>query len=330
MNILITGGGGFLGSTIARQLLSEGHELSIIARNDYPELKALGVTTHQVDITDKMKLDGCFHNIDVVFHTAAKAGVWGPRESYWKINVEGTKNILEAAQKAGVGTFVHTSSPSAVWSGDDEAGLSESDCPYPDNYLAHYPESKAVAERLVLAADKPTFRTTALRPHLIWGAGDPHLVPRLLERHARLRIIGAGQNKVGITHVSNAAHAHVLAMKELVGNAKNAGKAYFITDVKPVVIWEWLNELYTALGYSAVTRKISVRSAIRVGIILQWFWRFFRMSGEPPMTPFVAKQLSTHHYYDLSASINDFGYAQHPDSKQGWDEMIAYFKRSKA
>jgi nucleoside-diphosphate-sugar epimerase len=145
-----------------------------------------------------------------------------------------------------------------------------------------------------------------------------------------LRIIGTGLNKVGITHVANAAHAHVLAMKELVGSARNAGKAYFITDFKPVIIWQWLNELYTALGYSAVTRKISAGSATRIGAVLQWLWKTFRISGEPPMTPFVAKQLSTHHYYDLSESINDFGYVQHPDAENGWNEMIAYFGELKA
>lgn len=326
MNILVTGGGGFLGKTIVQQLLAEGHNVSIIARSSYPALESLGVHCIQADITEKSSLDRHFTGIDVVIHTAAKAGVWGPRKSYWEINVEGTRNVLNAALNADVSTFVHTSSPSAVWSGGDEADLSEDDCPYPSSYLTHYPESKAEAERLVLAANSPQFRTTALRPHLIWGAGDPHLVPRLLERHSRLRVIGSGQNKVGITHVSNAAHAHILAMHELKSSAKNAGKAYFITDLEPVIIWEWVNTVYTSLGYAPITRQINTNTAVRIGGFLEWVWRTFSFSGEPPMTRFVAQQLSTHHYYNLSAAINDFGYTHHPDSEQAWEAFVEYFK----
>ena len=326
MKILITGGGGFLGSAIVRQLLPEGHDLRILARSRYPEIEALGVQCIQADIQNPESLSGHFNDLDVVIHTAAKAGVWGPRESYFGINLEGTENVLSAARSAGVKIFVHCSSPSAVWSGKDETGLSEADCPYPDSYLAHYPESKALAEKLVLAANSNTFKTTALRPHLIWGAGDPHLVPRLLERHQRLRIIGHGRNKVGLTHVSNAAHAHILAMKELLAEAKNAGKVYFITDPKPVVIWDWVNSVFAALGKERVTRQISTRAATRIGGLLEWLWRTFGISGEPPMTRFVAGQLSTDHYYDLSAAIHDFGYEPHPDSATGWDEMIAHFK----
>ena len=326
MKILITGGGGFLGRTILQQLLPQHHELKILARSSYPEIEALGVQCIQADIQNPESLKGHFDGIDVVIHTAAKAGVWGPKEAYFGINVAGTQNVLAAAKAGGVKTFVHCSSPSAVWSGADESGLSETDCPYPDSYLAHYPESKAEAEKIVLAANGDDFKTTALRPHLIWGARDPHLVPRLLERHHRLRIIGPGRNKVGLTHVSNAAHAHVLAMKELLAEGKNAGKAYFITDLEPVVIWDWVNTLYQALDKKPVTRQISRQTATRIGGVLEWLWRTFGLSGEPPMTRFVAGQLSTDHYYDLSAAQSDFGYHPHPDAAKGWDEMIAYFK----
>ena len=327
MKILITGGGGFLGSEIVRQLLPEGHSLTIMARSRYPSIEALGVKCIQADIQNKDGLVDYLEGIDVVIHTAAKAGVWGSRESYFGINLEGTRNVLTAAQAAGVKAFVHCSSPSAVWSGKDESGLSEKECPYPNQYLAHYPESKAAAEKLVLAANTAEFKTTALRPHLIWGAGDPHLVPRLIDRHNRLRIIGHGRNKVGLTHVSNAAHAHVLAMNELLNGGKNAGKVYFITDPNAVVIWDWVNAVFSELGKTPITRQISAKTAARIGGILEWLWRTFGISGEPPMTRFVAGQLSTDHYYDLSAAINDFGYAPHPDSEKGWDEMIAHFNK---
>ena len=328
MKILITGGGGFLGSEIVRQLITENHEIAILARNNYPKIEGLGVKCIQADVQNPKSLEGHFNGIDVVIHTAAKAGVWGSKDSYFGINLEGTKNVLAAAQTAGVQAFVHCSSPSAVWSGQDESGLSEKQCPYPKQYLAHYPESKAEAEKIVIKANGNGIKTTALRPHLIWGAGDPHLVPRLIKRHRRLRIIGHGRNKVGVTHVSNAAHAHILAMNELLGGGKNSGKAYFITDPEPVFIWDWVNSLFTELGKKPITRHIGVGTATRIGSILEWVWSTFRLSGEPPMTRFVAGQLSTDHYYDLSEAINDFGYQPHPSSANGWDEMIVYFKQS--
>jgi len=325
---LVTGGGGFLGRAIVEELLDRGDTVSVLSRSRYPDVEALGATGVAMDLSKPCPdLIAVLSDVDTVFHVAAKAGIWGDRDSYWSINVGGTKRLLEASIQAGVTRFVYTSSPSAVFSGQDEIGLTESDCQYPERYLTHYPESKAAAEQIVLAANGRDLATTVLRPHLIWGPRDPHLVPRLLARGraGRLRIVGSGTNRVGLTYVDNAAHAHVLAADVLCPTSANAGKAYFITDDDPVVLWEWVNRLFVALSVPPVTRRVSAKMALNAGGMLEWIWRVFRLGGEPPMTRFMARQLATHHYYDLSAARADFGYSERVGPSVGWDRMIEWF-----
>ena len=328
---LITGGGGFLGFALLKQLRQKYPDwtLSSMSRNKNPELEQLDVHFIEADLSRIAASDiiSKIQGVDAVFHVAAKAGVWGSFESYHSINVLGTQNILEAAKAAGVQYFVYTSSPSAVWNGSDEEGLTEQECPYPQAYLTHYPKTKALAEQMVLNANDSSFFTTALRPHLIWGPGDPHLVPRLLERRKKLKIIGSGENKVGLTYIENAAWAHVLAHKELTKGtrAKNRGKAYFITDEEPVLIWNWVNTLFEDLGLSQITTKIPAQAAWVVGSVLELVWSTFSLSGEPPMTRFVAKQLSSHHHYDLTAAREDFGYREKVSAEDGWKLLIGHY-----
>ena len=325
MKALVTGGGGFLGKNIVKQLLQEGAEVVSLSRGSYPVLEKMGAQTVSFDLCSKQGLDAILKDVEVVFHTAAKAGVWGSKDEFWSINVNGTENLLASAQKVGVKKFIYTSSPSAVWNGKDEENLREQDCPYPQSYLTVYPQTKAVAEQMVLQANTETFSTTALRPHLIWGPEDPHLIPRLLSRARQLRIVGDGKNKVGLTYVENAAYAHILAEKSLCPGSPNAGKAYFITDLQPVVLWDWINRLLGDLGKKPISKSISVNTAYRIGAVLEWFYRTFRLSGEPKMTRFVAKQLACAHYYDLSAAQNDFGYKELVSPTEAWRQTIDYF-----
>ena len=146
------------------------------------------------DLLDPNVLADATKNIDAVFHVAAKPGVWGTYKDFYEPNVIGTQNIVAACKLHNVPRLIFTSSPSVVFTGGDENNISES-APYPKRYLAHYPKTKAIAEQLVLAANSPTLATIALRPHLIWGPGDPHLVPRILARAraGRLSMIGKTQ-----------------------------------------------------------------------------------------------------------------------------------------
>jgi len=326
MKALVTGGGGFLGKKIVEMLLARGDQVVVLGRSKYPEVEAMGAETVQLDITKKEGLEEACTDVDVVFHVAALAGVWGPREHYWNINVEGTRNMLEAAKAAGVKKFVHTSSPSAVWDGGDMAFVTEEDCPYPTSFLTDYPETKAISEQDALNANTEDFAVTAIRPRLIWGPGDPHLIPRMIERHSRLKIIGNGKNKVGICYVDNAAHAHILAADALAPNAPNAGKAYFVADDQPVVIWEWLNRFMERLGKTPITSKVPRSVAYGLGVVMESVWKLFGIKGEPFMTRFVACSLSANYYYNLKNARADFGYVQLVDPEEGFDKMVDYFK----
>ncbi len=255
--VLVTGGTGFLGRRLVERLLGQSRNIIVLARRPAKDLARRGVQFICTDLADADAVRAACAGVETVFHTAAKVGVWGSYKDYFQTNVLGTRALLEGCRAHGVKNFIYTSTPSVVYTGRNLAGADESlplttDCP------AAYPRTKAIAEREVLAANSPTLRTIALRPHLIWGAGDPHLVPRLLAsaRAGRLRIVGRGKNLVDMTHIQNAVDAHLLAESTLTwSDSRAAGHAYFITDGAPVVLWDWIYGLLHALNEPPVTKK---------------------------------------------------------------------------
>jgi len=281
-------------------------------------LEALGATWAKGDLRDANEIRDACQNVDVVFHTAALAGVWGDWDTYFQINTQGTQNVIDACRANGIGKLVYTSSPSVTFDGGDQEGVDES-VRYPTKFLAHYPHSKALAEQLVLAANDDQLSTCSLRPHLIWGPGDPHLVPRIIDRarSGRLRRVGNGRNLVDISYVDNAADAHRLAADELFGEAKCAGKAYFISQGEPVNCWVWIDEVLKLAGEPPLHKSISYRSAYAIGGVLEAVYKLLRRREEPPMTRFVASQLATSHYFDLSAATRDFGFAARVSTAEG-------------
>jgi 2-alkyl-3-oxoalkanoate reductase len=323
---LVTGGTGFLGRHIVEKLLAQGRPVAVLARNPAHDLEKRGVRFIRASLDDDSAVRAACRGIDTVFHVAAKVGVWGRYDDFFRANVLGTRALLAGCREHGVARFVHTSTPSVVYNGLDLANADESlplttACPSP------YPLTKAIAESEVLAANSPTLRTVALRPHLIWGVGDPHLVPRILERAraGRLRIIGAGQNRVDMVLVQNAADAHLLAETALDGPA--AGRAYFITNGEPVVLWDWVNQLLTSLGEPPVTRHVSLRTASAIGAVCETAWRVLPLKGEPPMTRFIAAELAKDHWFSLDAARQDLGYSPRITMAAGTAELIASLKR---
>jgi nucleoside-diphosphate-sugar epimerase len=311
MKAVVSGGGGFLGGAIVRLLHRRAWAVRSFTRTAYPWLDELGVEQVFGDLADPAAVENALQGCDVVFHVAAKAGVWGRWSEYFETNAIGTQNVLAACRKHGIKKLVYTSTPSVVHGGRDLDGANES-APYPKHFDAAYPETKAIAEKAVLAANGPDLATVALRPHLIWGPGDPHLVPRVIARAkaGKLRRVGSRPVKVDVTYVDNAAEAHVLAADKLDIGSPASGKAYFITNDEPVELWEFLNRVLAEAGVPPVTRSVSAWKARFAGRMLEWTYRVFRLSSEPPMTRYVAKQLSTSHWYDISAAKRDLGY--HP------------------
>ncbi len=310
MIALVTGGGGFLGGAIVKRLLARGGAVRGFSRGCHPHLAEMGVEQFRGDLTDAAALARAVEGCGLVFHVAAKAGVWGPLESYARANTLGTKNVVSACLKYNVPRLVYTSTPSVTFDGGDENGVDESR-PYARKPLCPYARTKAEAEQHVLSANCEALATVALRPHLIWGPGDNHLVPRIIARGkaGRLRLVGAPGKKVDSTYIDNAADAHLLAADRLAPDAACAGRAYYISNGAPAAMDDLLNRILEAGGLPPVTKRISAGLAYTAGAVLEALYFLAGKQDEPPMTRFVARQLSTAHWYDLSAAKRDLGYS---------------------
>ncbi len=319
---LVTGGGGFLGSSIVRMLLDRKITVRSLQRSDNPDLQKLDVKIIRGDISDRDTVINTAEGCDVIFHVAARAGVWGDYDDYYQCNVSGTKNIIDACKAHNIQKLIYTSSPSIVFAGEDEENINES-TPYADHFLTAYQKTKALAEQLVLAANNETLATVALRPHLIWGPGDPHLVPRIIERAkaGRLRLVGKQNNLVDSTYIDNAALAHILAAEALETNTSCAGKAYFISNDEPLPMKDLINMILAAANLSPVTKIIPTKLAYTVGMMMEFIYRIFNLKNEPIMTRFVAKQLSCAHWYDLTAAKNDLGYQAKVSIDEGMERL---------
>jgi len=329
---LVTGGTGFLGKRLVLRLLAEERRVTVLSRRADADLAARGVRFVLASLDDAKTVRAACAGQESVFHTAAKVGVWGRYAEFYKTNVLGTRALIEGCREHGVLRLVYTSTPSVVYNGCNITGGDES-LPLTTRCPSPYPLTKAIAEREVLAANSEKLRTLALRPHLIWGAGDPHLVPRLLAaaRRGRLRIVGNGQNRVDMVHVENAVDAHLLAeaaLKSDLESSPAAGRAYFITNGEPVRLWDWVNELLAALGDPPVTRRISLRGATFLGGLCERLWCGlpFLMKGEPPMTRFVAAELAKAHWFDITAARRDLGYVPRVSMEQGFRELIEWLR----
>lgn len=317
MAILVTGAGGFLGFNLTHHLLKKGHEVIGLVRKENPALSHLkkNFPLFQMafaDITSLQNTEKIFSSfsqkIEAIFHTAGKVAPWGSPADYFLHNVEGTQYLLHLAQKYQVPKFIYTSSPSVVYGHSSLQGVDES-TPYPKSYLSAYAHSKHLAEKLVLNCDSPQFSTVALRPHLILGPGDHHLIPTLLKAHQekKLKIIGQGKNQVDVIHIQNAVNAHDLAYQKLTPDSPLKGQALFLGQ-GPVSLWPFINEIFKNLNQPPVTKKIPQSLAYSLGFICE---KFFILKKEykknPPMTRFIAKQLSTDHYFSHKKSLTLLG-----------------------
>lgn len=313
MKVLVTGGGGFLGRHICKELKKRGHEVFSFSRNHYSHLEDINVTTIKGNLQNKEDILKALDNIDTVFHTAAIAGVWGKKENFYKTNLTGTKNIVDSCLEKKIKYFVNTSSPSVVFSKDDILNGNES-LEYPKSYLTHYPKTKAMAEEYVFSKCSLDFQAVSLRPHLIFGKDDPHIIPRLVQsaKKRRLKIVGDGTNLVDVIHVENAAIGHVDAFEALVRNPRLSKNAYFIGQEKPVNLWDFINQILINKGEDPITTSISFSKAFKIGKVLEFIYKTLGIyKPEPPMTRFVATNLAKSHYFSHEKAKRDFNYTVH-------------------
>ncbi|MBW8367725.1 MAG: NAD-dependent epimerase/dehydratase family protein [Arenimonas sp.] len=328
MRVVVTGGAGFLGQALCRALVAQGHEVGSFQRSFSPALEAMGVRQVRGDLADAAAVHGAFAGQEAIFHNAAKAGAWGSHASYFEANVVGTRNVLAAMRAHGIGRLVYTSTPSVTHTGRTPVeGGNEIDTPYGEHFKAPYPATKLIAEKEVLAANDATLATVALRPRLIWGPGDTQLLPRLVERAraGRLRFIDGGHNRMDTTYIDNAAQAHLDALEALRPGAACAGKAYFISNGEPRPVRQIVNDMLAAAGVPPVQASVPYAVAHSAGAVLEVAWTLLRLRGEPPMTRFLAEQLSTPHWYDISAARRDLGYVPAVSTAEGLQRLAQWW-----
>ena len=326
MKILVTGGAGFLGLALCRGLLERGVEVTSLQRNRSSALDALGIRQVLGDLADSDAVLHACAGQEAIFHNAAKAGAWGSYESYYRPNVLGTANVLAACRAHGIGRLVYTSTPSVTHRATHpvEGGTAET-VPYGEHFKAPYATTKMIAEKAVLAANSGGMATVALRPRLIWGIGDNQLLPRLAERAkaGRLRFVGGGHNEIDTTYIDNAAQAHFDAFAALAPGAACAGKAYFISNGEPMPAREIVNALLQAAGAPTVDKSLPFPAAYAIGAICEAAWHLLPLKGEPPLTRFLAEQLSTTHWYDMAPATHDFGYRPKVSIAEGLRRLAA-------
>lgn len=330
MKILVTGGGGFIGMALIKRLIAEGHKVTSYSRREYPLHWALGINSIQADIADFETLERACNGKDVVFHLAAKIGIWGDYDDYHATNVNGTFNVIKACRKQGVGRIVFTSSSGVVFDGNDLEGIDES-VPYPEDHGSHLATTKAMAERLILEANSKELKTIALRPHLVWGPYDAHLIPGILKRvgSGKMRRIGDQEHFIDTTYIDNMVDALILAADALGSNPEAAGKALFITNGEPARVWDFINSIIQIAGHPPVTKKIPEKFALIASGISEWFHKVFKIKSEPFMTRYAIKELITNHWFDISAARRILGYEPGVSYAEGFKHLKDYLKIGK-
>lgn len=325
MRILVTGGGGFLGTYIVKLLLKEGHKVYSFSRNHYPHLDKLGCKTIQGDLRNFDQVRSAVEGFHAVFHVASKVAMWGKWEDFYKINVVGTKNVIKACQVHGVRKLIYTSTPSVVFNKDSIENGDES-LPYTTENLSLYAKSKAMAEKEVLQNNnKEGLLTVALRPHLVYGPGDQNLLPSVIDKAKKnkLKIVGDGNNVVDVLYVENAALAHILAFKKLEESSSVSGQCYFLGQEKPVKLWDFINTLLTKSNIDPLKKKVSSKLTYSIGFLIECFLKLTGKNVDKPlMTRFVSLQLSKSHYYNHQKSLDELGNYHIISTEEGLDRYL--------
>ena len=324
--IIVTGAGGFLGKHIASLLkLEVNSEIINLSRTHHVDLDAIGVETVPCDISNKEQVQALdLSGVEAIFHVAALAGVWGREETFYNINYLGTKYLTDHAKKSGVKYFIYTSTPSVVFGKEDIINGDEKQ-EYPDKYYTSYARTKSLAEKYVKDMGDEDFRTISLRPHLIWGPGDPHLIPRIVAkaRLGKLKMVGDGENMVDIIYVKNAAMAHIQAFKALKDKPELSGNHYFIGQERPVNLWDFINQILEKKNLRPVDGHISFQVSYFLGAVFEAIYKLLGIyRPEPPMTRFVAMQLAKSHFFSHQKAHNDFGYTPKYTIEQGLAETF--------
>lgn len=332
--ILVTGGSGFVGANLVTTLLDHGHQVRSFDRAPSPLPAHPGLEVLQGDICDQEMVAAAVAGIDTVIHTAAVIELLGGasvteeyRQRSFAVNVDGTKNLVHAAQSAGVKRFVYTSSNSVVMGGKPIAGGDET-LPYTDRFNDLYTETKVVAERFVLSQNGiDGLLTCAVRPSGIWGSGDQTMFRKVFESvqagHVKI-LVGRKAARLDNSYVHNLIHGFILAAEHLVPGGTAPGQAYFINDAEPVNMFEFARPVVAACGYRLPRLRIS-GTAVRAAMS-GWQRLHFRFGlPKPPLEPLAVERLYVDNYFSVAKASRDLGYRPLFTTEQAMADCLAYY-----
>jgi len=320
VKVLVTGASGFLGQATAAAVRDAGHEVRTFQRRPSG---VSGVQDVAGTMTDDAAIARAVDGVEAVVHLAAKVSLAGDPADFARVNVEGTRSLLGAARAAGVGRFVFVSSPSVAHTGSSLVGADAGPAE-PSRARGDYARTKAAAELLALGADAPDFAVVAVRPHLVWGPGDTQLVGRIVERAraGRLPLLDSGAALIDTLYVDNAATAMVAALERVTDDGVH-GNAYVVTNGEPRPVADLLAGICTASGVRPPQWHVPAAVARAAGSVVEAVWRVRPGEDEPPMTRFLAEQLSTAHWFDQRRTRQELGWTPSVSIDEGLERLAA-------
>ncbi len=321
MRVLVTGATSLVGRHTAVQLAQLGHEVTVFQRSP----SGLSGAEVRGSLTDVNAVSQAVAGQETVVHLAAKVGITGTWDEFHQTNVTGTQILIDAAQKAGVGRFVYISSPSVAHGGAALVGA-PTGVADPTSTRGHYATTKALAEQYALAASSSSMPVVALRPHLIWGPGDTQLVGRIVAKTkaGRMAMIGSGNALIDSTFITNAVDAIVAAVDAA---PRLGGQAFVVSNGQPRTVSELIGRIAVAAGLTPPDRHVPSRLAFVGGLVAERTWERQQRTDDPPMTSFLAEQLSTAHWFDQRATRDALNWTPKVGIEEGFERLRAWFQQ---
>ncbi|GAA1929176.1 NAD-dependent epimerase/dehydratase family protein [Brevibacterium antiquum] len=321
MKITVTGASGLLGSSVARALVAGGHEVTTLQRR--PSSVA-GVQDVIGSVTDPSSVAEALTGAEAVVHLAAKVSMMGDPSEFEAVNIGGTRTLVDAAVAAGVQRLVHISSPSVAHTGDSIIGEGAGPAS-PELARGEYARTKAAGELIALAADSEDFKVLVLRPHLMWGPGDTQLTERVIDRAraGRMPVLGSGAPLVDALFVDNAVEAIVAAVDAV---ASTHGESLVVTNGQPRPIGELMSRIAIAGGAGVPKLRVPVGPALAAGSIVEKVWDLGEHDDEPPLTRFLAEQLSTAHWFDQRRTQEVLGWTPRVSIEEGLKILADHYR----
>ena len=302
----VTGGSGFVGGALIERLRSEGWDVRALARSDRAasRVRERGAEAVGGDLDAPESLRAGADGAEVAFHAAAKVADWGDPADFERLNVKGTRNVIDSCRAAGVRRLVHVGTEAALMAGQPLVHVDESAPLRPDS-PALYPSTKAKAEQLVRAANGDGLETVVVRPRFVWGRGDSTLLPQIVDmvRSGRFRWVGGGRQLTATTHIDNTVEGLWLG-----ATRAPAGGVYFVTDGEPMVFRDFLTALVATQGVEIPDKSVPPAVANAAARAAEGIWRGLRRRGNPPITRFAVWVSSQECTIDISRAERELGY----------------------